>query len=64
MQRTLAEHWEIGEDPYGIPAIIHRHTALPVPAHVIGRAEDQVTAECSQCGEILDLPASVLELAR
>jgi hypothetical protein len=62
MGQSLAERWEVIEDPYGKPEIVHRHAALPVPAPIIGRTDDDLTAECSECGESRTFPASTLQL--
>jgi hypothetical protein len=57
------ENWEIDQDDFGGPLIFHRHSAVAVPAYVIGAVDDQRVAQCSDCMEILELSELALQTA-
>lgn len=58
------EQWEIGQDDFGGPLIFHRHADVAAPAYVIGDADDQRVAQCSDCMEILELSEVAAQPAR
>jgi hypothetical protein len=64
IDRDALSEWEISQDDFGGPLIFHRHNAVAVPAYVIGGADGEQIAQCSDCMEFLELSKVPLESAR